>query len=155
PANILVCDSGRVLLSDFGLAVESREPTLTAVGTVIGTPQYMSPEQAMGLPLDGRADLYSVAVVLHEVLAGHSVYKGSRSADILRNVVETPLPPVRQLNPDISHALSDILEKALAKDPRARYSTANEFVRALRGTGLGAAIKPDVQYAAPAIRESD
>src|SRR4029077_10537173 len=85
PANILVCDSGRVLLSDLGLAVGFKERTLTAVGTVDGTPRYMSPEQAMGQPLDGRSDIYSLAVVLHEVLAGHSAYKGSRSADILKN----------------------------------------------------------------------
>ena len=71
PTNILVSNSGQVLLTDFGLAAKVGAGTLTPWGTVLGTPAYMSPEQAMGLPLDGRSDVYSLAVVLYEALSGH------------------------------------------------------------------------------------
>lgn len=144
PANILVCDSGRVLLSDLGLAVQFNDALLTTAGTVLGTPRYMSPEQAMGSRLDGRSDIYSLAVVLHEALSGHSSYGRSESADILRKVVETPLPPIRQLNPGVSDAIAEILNKALAKNPQARYSTAEEFVSALRAARQISARESDI-----------
>jgi serine/threonine protein kinase len=136
PANILVADSGRVLLSDFGVASDFDQVTVGAGAMVLGTPQYMSPEQAMGLPLDGRSDIYSLAVVLYEALAGGFWFQGSEVGEILRVVVEHRPPGIQQRNPRVSNAVSAILEKALSRDRSARFATADDFVRALRATRL-------------------
>jgi hypothetical protein len=134
PANILVCESGRALLSDFGLAISFGDVPRSADGTVHGTPRYMSPEQAMGIPLDHRSDLYSLAVVLYETLSGQSWLsdESESPAQVLKWIVESPLPPIRQLNPKLSGAIDEVLEKALAKNPDARHLNADEFVHALR-----------------------
>jgi len=143
PANILVANSGRVLLSDFGVASGFDQAAVRANAMVLGTPQYMSPEQAMGLPLDGRSDIYSVAVVLYEALAGGLWFQGSGLGEILRVVVEHRPPGIQRRNPKVSDAVSAILDKALARDRFARFATADDFVRALRATRPAGAARPE------------
>src|SRR5262249_16147111 len=101
--------------------------------TVAGTPRYMSPEQAMGLPLDARSDIYSLAVVLHEALSGAEwpVTDGSVQ-ETLTHVVETPLPPIARPNSAVPDRVGWILERALSKNREERYVSADEFAQALR-----------------------
>jgi hypothetical protein len=135
PANILVSDSGRALLADFGVATASGTSTRTPAGSIRGTPRYMSPEQAMGLPLDGRSDIYSLAMVLYEALSDLAWLSSSDgSAAILKRIVDEVPPPPRMENSHEAELIAPVLAKALAKNPDDRYQTADEFVRDLRST---------------------
>ena len=136
PQNIVVEPSGLVKVMDFGIArlAESKQHEgkgLTAVGSVIGTPQYMSPEQLMAGELDARSDLYAAGAVLFECLTGKVVFEApTMAALILAQVEETP-PDPRTLNPAVPHDLALIVLKALAKTPEARWKSAAEFTSAL------------------------
>src|SRR5262249_5491503 len=132
PGNILVSESGRALLSDFGLAAQRDDPTGTGAMLVLGTPRYVSPEQAMGLPLDARTDVFSLGTVLFEALTGQSPFTGATVPEIFKQLVEGLVPDVRSLNPDVSEATAQVLVKALAKNLDARYPSADEFVIAIR-----------------------
>ena len=138
PANVLFAD-GHALLGDFGVAnagyLITDEP-LTEGGVAIGTPAYMSPEQASGeANLDRRSDVYSLACVLYETLAGGPVFQGATARAIMaKQVTETPRP-LRHLRPDVGHAVDQVIAKALAKDPADRFSTVAEFTAALSGEG--------------------
>lgn len=136
PSNILVSNLGRVVLSDFGLLLDSGDISITAAGWVLGTPAYMSPEQAMGARLDARSDIYSLAVVVYEALSGRSwVPSGSSVTEILRLVVEVPLPSIRTINPRVPATVDQVLQKALAKSAADRYQSVVEFVDALGKAG--------------------
>ncbi|HET7042272.1 MAG TPA: serine/threonine-protein kinase, partial [Gemmatimonadales bacterium] len=136
PQNIVVEPNGLVKVMDFGIArlAESKQQEgkgLTAVGSVIGTPQYMSPEQLMAADLDARSDLYAAGAVLFECLTGRVVFEAPTiPALILAQVEEVP-PDPRTLNPAIPHDLALIVLKALAKTPAARWQNAAEFSAAL------------------------
>jgi hypothetical protein len=133
PGNILIGASGRVVISDFGLAVRPGDDTLTAAGTVLGTPAYMSPEQAIGRPLDGRSDIYSLAIVLYEALIGRSWLAGrSTASEILPRVVEASVQPIRELNPSVPVSVDRVLRRALSKSREQRYQTIDDFVADLR-----------------------
>ena len=135
PSNILISTSGRVVLTDFGLAIASGEDTLTSSGTVLGTPRYMSPEQAMGRPLDGRSDIYALAIVVYEALCGQPWFEGAGPVEVIERLVTAPVEPIRQRNPKVSAAVEQVLAKALSKEPADRYQTADQFVHALRDAG--------------------
>jgi hypothetical protein len=131
PSNILI-SNGRVLLTDFGLAIAPGASTLTAGGTIAGTPAYMSPEQAMGKPVDARSDIFSLGVVFYELLAGRKPFCGDSPAETLRQIVEQePGPPKLRHSSGRSNSLVNIVLKSLAKAPEQRYQTADEFVSAL------------------------
>ncbi|HVX89754.1 MAG TPA: protein kinase [Gemmatimonadales bacterium] len=136
PANIVVEPNGLVKVMDFGIArlaegQEQEKKGLTAVGSVIGTPQYMSPEQLMAGDLDARSDLYAAGAVLYECLTGKQVFEAPTiAALIVAQVEEQPKDP-RELNPAVPHDLALIVLKALAKTPQARWSSAGEFTQAL------------------------
>ncbi len=134
PANILLDAGNQPLLSDFGLAYcKDAGPTLTQEGDLLGTPAYMSPEQARGASkgADGRTDVYSLGVVLYEVLAGTLPFHG-QSASVLHKVIhEEPRPP-RSHRPGIAADLETICLKAMAKEPASRYATAGDFAADLR-----------------------
>ncbi|HWN17966.1 MAG TPA: protein kinase [Gemmatimonadales bacterium] len=149
PANIMLDTDGRVILTDFGIskAVQSASQ-LTGTGTIIGTPHYMSPEQAKGLEVDGRADQYSLAVVGHQILTGKQPFDGSAHSILYKHVFEPP-PPVLADRADVPHDLSSALARALSKEPEQRFATMEEFAVALGGdrrsgprTVVTAAIKP-------------
>jgi len=131
PSNILVSKDGRVLLSDLGLAIAASKPTITEIGTILGTVDYMSPEQAMGKPVDARSDIYSLGSVLYELLTGRLPFSGESPWQLLHQIIyEPPLPP-RRLNPVVPPAVEHVVLRALAKDPDQRYQTVDELVAAL------------------------
>ncbi len=130
PANVFVQPDGTAKVADFGIAhVESSE--LTQVGTVLGTPAYMSPEQILGLPVDGRSDLFSVGVMLYQFLTGERPFTGSATITMRKVLEEDPLPPSR-FNAQVPGALDSVVRRALAKKPEDRFATAQAFSDALR-----------------------
>ncbi len=130
PANVILLSGGGVKVADFGIAhIESSN--MTQVGTVMGTPSYMSPEQIMGLPIDGRSDLFSAGVILYQFLTGERPFSGSSTVTMHKVLEEDPLPPSR-FNVQVPGSMDAIVRRALAKRPDERYQTAEEFATALQ-----------------------
>ncbi len=132
PSNIMLTNDGHIYLSDFGLAkmVDVRGSTLSQ-DMLIGTPQYISPEQAKGEPIDTRSDLYSLGVVLFEMLTGRVPFGADTPYAIIHDHIFSPLPPPRSINPALSKSVEQVLLKSLAKNPNDRYFTATELMEAL------------------------
>jgi eukaryotic-like serine/threonine-protein kinase len=138
PANIILLKNGTVKVADFGVArIESS--TLTQVGTVLGSPSYMSPEQFMGQTVDGRSDLYSAGVVLYELLTGEIAFTGAYTTIMHKVLNETASPP-SALNVQVPKACDALLARAMAKRPDERFQTAAEFKQALLSLGSSNAI---------------
>ena len=141
PGNIIFHADGRVLLADFGLAKvlkditdsgPSASPSLTSLGAVIGTPEYLSPEQATGNPVDQRTDIYSLGVILYQMLGGRVPFSGATPVAIaIKQTMEEP-PPITDVNPSLPRGVVAVIMKALAKKPEQRYATAGELAQALR-----------------------
>lgn len=136
PANILLTNEGRAVITDFGIAKALTEsgfmPKLTQVGTVLGTPAYMSPEQIQGQVLDYRSDLYSLGIVVYEMLSGRTPFGGATTALLYAQVNLVP-PDIRALNPQLPAHVSSALSVMLAKNPSDRFPSATAFVQALKG----------------------
>jgi serine/threonine protein kinase len=134
PSNVLIDEQGNCLLTDFGLArmVEISSESLTSAGAIMGTPAYMSPEQGKGDTLDGRSDLYSLGVILYEMLTGQVPYRDKLPMMVVIKHIHDPLPSARELVPDLSDAIERVLIKSLAKEPDERYQTAEDFVQAVQ-----------------------
>lgn len=135
PSNILIDENGEVQLADFGIAkiVQGPDATrLTSTGSILGTPTYMAPEQAEGGVVDGRTDIYSLGIVLYELLAGRPPYQADTALSLLLMHISQPLPPPRSINPSIPEPLERVVVKALAKEPDGRYQTAAELDEALK-----------------------
>ena len=136
PDNILLDRSGHVLVTDFGIAkaaqaAQGSSEQLTTEGMIIGTPQYMSPEQAAGDKVDGRSDIYSLGIVLYQMLSGEPPFDGDSSASILaKQLTQTPAP-IRHTRSDVSQELAFVLERMLQKSPARRVQTAKELSGAL------------------------
>ncbi len=135
PDNILLDSSGHVLVTDFGIAKAAQEASatqLTTEGMIIGTPQYMSPEQATGDTVDGRSDIYSLGIVLYQMLAGAPPFDGRSSAQsiLMKQATVTPTP-MRRIRSDVPAALAQVLDRTLAKAPAQRFQSAEEVSRAL------------------------
>jgi WD40 repeat protein/serine/threonine protein kinase len=132
PANILLENGvGRVKITDFGLARTIDEASLTQSGVVAGTPQYMSPEQARGEPIDARADLFSLGSVLYAMCTGHSPFRAETMMAVLRRVSDDDPRPIRAINPEIPAWFEAVVAKLLAKDPAARFQSAAEVAELL------------------------
>jgi hypothetical protein len=131
PGNIIVHPSGQVTLTDFGVARAAQETRLTTTGALIGTPKYMSPEQARGEVADHRTDIYSLGVVAYEMLCGRAPFEATTPHAVLYQLIYEPLPPVRSRRPDLPEEVDASLARALAKEPDARYATAAGFVKSL------------------------
>jgi tetratricopeptide (TPR) repeat protein len=126
PQNVMIDSAGKVLVMDFGLARSVELSGLTQTGAVLGTPAYMSPEQAKGMPLDHRSDLFSLGVMFYELLTGEQPYKADTVWGMLIKRVQEPAPSVSSVAPDVPEALSQIVAKCLAIDPAQRYQSAVE-----------------------------
>ncbi len=126
PHNVVVDADGRLKVTDFGIA-RSGASQMTEVGSIIGTAQYLSPEQAKGAPVDQRSDLYSVGIVLYEMLTGKVPFTGETPLEIaMKHLSEVPVPP-SELRPELPATLDSVVLRALAKDPEDRYQTAEEM----------------------------
>jgi serine/threonine protein kinase len=137
PANIWLDASagGRVRILDFGLARfsdNSSSPTLTQSGTIIGTPAYMAPEQALGKAIDGRADLFSLGVLLYRLCTGKMPFRGETSMAVMAAAATVDPPPPNTINPAISPALSALVMQLLVKDPERRLESAKEVVQIIQ-----------------------
>src|SRR5438270_1589651 len=132
PGNVLLTDDGRAVLADFGLAWILEGAHLTMVGGVIGTPEYMSPEQASGDPIDHRTDVYALGVVLFEMLAGERPFTADTPIAVLLQHLQDPAPSVLIARPDLPRAVGDVIARALVKGPAERYASAGELARAFR-----------------------
>lgn len=127
PPNVIVVGKrGTVKLTDFGIA-HLMTNTETRAGMLMGSPRYMSPEQVQGRPVDGRSDIFSLGVVLYEMLVGQPPFGGEELHGILFRIVNEPVPLVSQIRSDIPPRLDEILARCLAKNPQQRYANANEM----------------------------
>ncbi len=131
PGNIMIDEDGRAVLMDFGLARHEQDTALTADNTVLGTPNYMSPEQARGGPLDARTDIYSLGIVLYEMLVGRPPFQGKTSFEVLRQHIESSAPPPSECRPDVPPELDFVVARAVAKSPADRYQTVAEMATEL------------------------
>jgi tRNA A-37 threonylcarbamoyl transferase component Bud32 len=133
PSNVLVARDGNVIVSDFGLArmLEGSLPRLTQTGALVGTPEYMAPEQAAGESAGPAADRYALAVVAYEMLVGAVPYSADTPLATLLAHLHKPLPLPRERNPQLSTAIEEVLLRGLAKDPKDRYGTAADLVKAI------------------------
>jgi eukaryotic-like serine/threonine-protein kinase len=131
PQNVLIDAEGRARVADFGIARGGENSDITATGSVMGTAQYLSPEQAQGKPTTPSSDIYSIGVILYEALTGRVPFEGDSAVAVaLKQVSEAPRRP-SAINPNIPPALDAVVMRALAKDPEARFTDADAFLRAL------------------------
>ena len=139
---MLVDDDGgaeRAVVMDFGLAKERRaDPAiakLTATGIILGTPEFMSPEQIRGKPLDARSDIYALGIVAFEMFTGKLPFQGRNAQEMMIARLRSQPVPIRSLRSDVPDAVEKALTKALQTNPDDRFATAIEFAEALTGTG--------------------
>jgi beta-lactam-binding protein with PASTA domain/tRNA A-37 threonylcarbamoyl transferase component Bud32 len=150
PHNVLVDAEGRLKVTDFGIA-RAGTSQMTEAGSIIGTAQYLSPEQAKGAPVDQTSDLYSVGVVLYELLTGVVPFSGDTPVEIaMKHLSMTPEPPSAK-RAEVPRELDLVVLRALAKDPADRYQSAEEMDADLARVARGAAISPATEEAATAI----
>ncbi len=133
-SNVLFTEDGHIKIADFGLAkiAAQKNAGLTDPGATVGTPPSMSPEQALGHPVDQRSDIFSLGLVLFESIAGEMPFRGLRATALLREIVYTPAPPLSRFREDVPGALQAVVSKALEKNPESRYQSMAELVDALR-----------------------
>ena len=139
PANVMYdAATQSVKVTDFGIA-RITGSSKTRTGMVLGTPSFMSPEQLAGLHVDGRSDLYSLGVMLFQLLTGNLPLKGDSMAALMYQIANQPAPSVRSLRPELPQALADVLDRALAKSPADRYQSGAELAAQLRRCATGGA----------------
>ncbi len=148
PQNIFLTFDGQVKLSDFGVSKANGRLAKTESGWLKGKAAYMSPEQLRGDPIDRRLDVFSLGVVLWEMVTGRRLFQGRSQAEVMMAIVAGQVPPAVQYNPAISRPLHQTLTRALASEPEDRYATALAFARALQGLEEGT---PDGQKALAAL----
>ena len=126
PANIIITPENVVKLTDFGIAKLLEGGTLSS-GLIVGTPSYMSPEQALGQPLDGRSDLFSLGAILYELLTGEKAFPGENATTVIYKIIHETPTPITALRPNLCSALEPIVKKSLAKNPDERFQTSRDF----------------------------
>ncbi len=153
PANIMILDSGLVKVTDFGIA-KVMTLGMTQAGQILGTPNYMSPEQVKGRAVDGRADIFSLGVILYELVTGEKPFGGQNITTVIYKIInENPIPP-RELDAAIHPGLNYIINKVLAKNPEERYQTCrqlSEDLRTYKNLGGQASPSATVVFHAPPI----
>lgn len=128
PQNVLIDPEGRAKLTDFGISRQLEQDGMTATGRVLGTTDYVAPEQAMGQGVDQRSDIYSLGVVLYEMLVGQVPFHADSQVGVAMKHVNQELPDVQQRRPDLSAAAALVVERATAKDPDKRYQEVGELI---------------------------
>ncbi len=126
PQNIMITEEGRIVVMDFGLARGEGSSTITASGAAIGTPAYMSPEQASGKKFDTRTDQYSLGVMAFQMLTGQLPFYDENTVNIMLKHITEPPPPLRNIRKDLPEALENVILKMLEKDPADRYESLKE-----------------------------
>jgi serine/threonine protein kinase/tetratricopeptide (TPR) repeat protein len=145
PSNIILDDSGHAKVMDFGLARSTEEHSkLTQSGTLMGTLDYMSPEQCRGEELDEQTDVYSIGVMLYEMLTGKVPFDAPNEAALIHKIINENPAEARKLNPNISDGLSAIVSRAIRKNSGERYASTSEFIKDIRALGT---VTPDVMIA--------
>jgi hypothetical protein len=137
PANVLVDKRGWCTVTDFGIAKALDANTLTASGSIIGTPYYMSPEQCKGKKVGPAADQYSLAVMTYQILGGHVPFTGDSAVEIVHKHVADPVPPLGVLRPNLPEKIVLVVERGLAKTAEERFATVAEFAKALKAASEG------------------
>lgn len=132
PGNIMLLPNGRIKIMDFGVARMKVSELKTQLGTRLGTPKYMSPEQSTGGKLDHRTDIFSLGIVLYEMLTGAKLFRGDSLTNVLHNVATFDPPPPSRIKPEVTHLLDLVIKRAMEKKPSDRYSSAWEMVDDLR-----------------------
>ena len=137
PQNVLLTHSGDPKVADFGIARAASEASISGTSMILGTVSYMSPEQALGGAVGPRSDLYSLGVVLHEMLAGRVPFEAETPIAVSMKHVNEPVPPIREANPGVPEDLNAIRAKLLSKSPEDRYANASEVLEDLRRVRRG------------------
>jgi beta-lactam-binding protein with PASTA domain len=151
PHNMVLTDEGRLKVTDFGIARAANTQQMTEVGSIVGTAQYLSPEQARGLAVGPESDIYSMGVVLYEMLCGDLPFTGESAVDIaMKQVSDTP-PPLHRKNRLVSPAMEQVVMRALAKDPALRFSSAKGMAEELARVSRGQSASADTQQATRVI----
>ena len=157
PANVLIGPNAEAKLTDFGISRAIEDVPLTRTGAAMGTPQYMSPEQAQGEPVDSRSDIYSLGVMLYQMLAGAVPFDAKTPFEVIRKHINEPARPLRQLRPDAPVALQRIVSRCMAKAPARRYQTPADLDAALARAFIdsNAVPKEPEPLARPADEDTD
>ena len=148
PQNILIGFDGAAKVTDFGIGRAEEFATMTRTGAIMGTPHYMSPEQAKGLPVDPRTDLYSLGIVLYQMLTGEVPFDADTPWEVIRQQVEGHARPMRRLRGDVPRAVEQVVNRCLEKDPGKRYQSAEEMAQSLERALPDGAYRPRQQAAA-------
>ena len=136
PGNILFDHAGNPYLSDFGIAKLTGSSSTLTDGAIIGTPAYISPEQGLGgVEIDWRSDLYALGVIIFEMLTGRLPFEAEAATDQILKHISQPVPDILLFNPSLPGGIKTVMERAMDKNPNARYKTANEMVDSLAITG--------------------
>jgi hypothetical protein len=144
PANVMFSDASctHAILTDFGITRLVNEKSITVTGALVGTPAYMSPEAVLGEHVDGRSDIYSLGVILYEMVSGRTPYQGNTPLSLVVKQVHAPLPSILDQNPDVPPALVKLIEKSLAKTADDRYQTVAAFMEDVRDAQLAIGDRP-------------
>jgi hypothetical protein len=151
PANLMLDHDDRVVLTDFGIAKIVTGAQFTASGGMVGTPAYMAPEQGLGDPGDERSDLYSLGIILFQLVTGGLPYDAETPLATILKHLNAPIPSVRKLNPELSEAVDHLVTKAIAKEREDRYQNANELIEDLEKIERGEAISTSSLLQSPNI----
>ncbi|MBM3957410.1 MAG: serine/threonine protein kinase, partial [Gemmatimonadetes bacterium] len=139
PQNVLVTPEGTPKVTDFGIARAESMSTMTATGMMMGTPYYMSPEQARGERADARSDVYSLGCVVYQMLTGQVPFDAPTPLAVLRHHTDSQPRPVRELRSDVPRSLADVVRRSMERDPARRYANASEMAEAVRSAMPGLA----------------
>ena len=155
PANILIDNHGVLKITDFGLAQAQDLTSITVTGAIVGTPAYMSPEQAAGKRIDTRSDLFSLGVVLYEMITGSKPFRGESYSSVIHAILTIPAPKPTDINPTVSDEISDILQRMLQKDTDKRYQNVNQVSDEIYGFFKSQNIEVPTKQIGAFIREPE